>query len=309
MAHTSWLDRSVVFSFDRTGFRRHARRFASEPERDLRGADVLITGGTAGIGLGVAEALAGRGARCTLWARRAEVGEPVAASLGGRFTGLDLADLPSVAAAAHAADLPRLAGVALNAGAMPLQRTLTAQGHELMWASQVLGHLLLVRILRARGLLGPEARVVWVASGGLYTQRLDLSDLTWAERPYRRHVAYANAKRAQLLLSQHLAAAWPEVPMACMHPGWVATEAVARSMPVFHALTRPILRDRAAGADTVAWLIAREAPPEPGRFWFDRAVVPEHLRAATREAAADRDALVAQAFADTDPYLQREASP
>lgn len=297
----SWLDRaldaSVVLSFDRTGFRRHARAFPRDAERDLHGHDVLITGGTAGIGLAAAEALAARGARVTAWARDARKAAAVEA-LGGRFTPVDLGDLDAVRAAADAWAGPPPAAIVLNAGAMPLERTLTPQGHELVWASQVLGHLALLRRLRARGRLGPDTRVVWVSSGGMYLAPLDLHDLR-CERSYQRHAVYARAKRAQVELSRLLAARWPEVWTGAMHPGWVDTDAVRQSMPVFRALTAPILRSAPEGADTIVWLAATARPLPSGRFWFDRAEAPTAPRSGPAPDDAAREALWAEVDAAT----------
>ncbi len=295
----AFLDRTVVASFDRTGFERHARAFTAGPWRELSGSRVLVTGGTAGIGLAAARGLAECGAHPVLWGRREETGRVAADEVGGDFCSVDLADLEAVRQAAWQVE-GSLSGILLNAGAMPLERRLSPQGHEQMWASQVLGHLLLLRILKARGLLGSTTRVVWVASGGMYLQPLDLSDLTW-ERGYRRHTVYANAKRAQVMLACHLATLWPEVPMASMHPGWVETSAVALSMPVFFRLTRPILRTPAQGADTAVWWLACEEAQASGRFWFDRAAVTEHLGRRTRRS--DADALVREVFGATEAFL------
>lgn len=304
----SLLDRSIVFSFDATGFRRHQRNFATESERDLQNQDVLITGGTAGIGEAAARALVERGARVTLWARNPTRGKQAADRIGAAFTPVDLGDLETVANAAREFTPRALAAVVLNAGAMPLTRTLTNAGHELIWASQVLGHLMILRVLHARGLLGPETRVIWVSSGGMYSQRLDLSDLTWANG-YQRHTAYANAKRAQVMLGEQLAVRWPTVPMAVMHPGWVQTDAVKHSMPLFYALTRPILRTPAQGADTIVWLAARKQTPRSGLFWLDRTPQPTHLRSATKSPPADTTALVGQLFADTDVWMTAAENP
>ena len=292
-----WLDRSLVFSFDRTGYRRHARSFsADEPERDLRGRPLLITGGTRGIGLAAAHALARRGARPILWSRDPRVGQAAAAACGGAFTSVDLGDLEAVTRAAAGVAAP-LAGVVLNAGSMPRTLTRTAAGHEQMWASQVLGHLQLLRALRARGALAADARVVWVASGGLYSQRL-------GERPvqYQRHRWYAAAKRAQVVLSAALAERWPDLWMGAMHPGWVDTEALAEGMPLFRRLTLPVLRTPDQGADTIVWLQRVASPPSSGRFWFDRREAPLHLTARTHDTPVARAAEVEALFAAThDP--------
>lgn len=297
----SWLhralDASVVLSFDRTGFRRHARAFVAQPERDLRGAEVIVTGGTAGIGLAAATALAARGARVTAWARGAARASAVEA-LGGRFTPVDLGDLDAVRAAADAWSGPPPAAVLLNAGAMPLQRTLSPQGHELVWASQVLGHVALLRRLHARGRLGPQTRVVWVSSGGMYLAPLDLHDLR-CERGYQRHAVYARAKRAQVELNHLLAERWPEVWTGAMHPGWVDTEAVRLSMPVFRAVTAPILRTPEEGADTLVWLAATASALPSGRFWFDRAEAPSAPRSGPPPGEAERRALWAEVDSST----------
>ncbi len=301
----SALDRSIVFSFDRTGYARHARTFRDDA-RDLRGREVLVTGGTRGIGRAITERLAARGARVTVWGRTDADARATASALGlpEPVVG-DLGDLEAAGrvVAGFVAAGRRFDALVLNAGAMPLTRTLTPQGHELTWASQVLGHWLLVRGLRDAGLLD-GARVVWMASGGLYMQRLDLRDLTWSRRRYQRHTAYANAKRAQTLLTERLQReSGHRLWVGVTHPGWVDTGAVALSMPLFHRLTGPILRTPAQGADTAAWMVETAAALPGGRFWFDRAEVPFHLRRDTVTRAGDAEKLDAVVDAAVGPFL------
>jgi NAD(P)-dependent dehydrogenase (short-subunit alcohol dehydrogenase family) len=161
---------------------------------------------------------------------------------------------------------------------------------------------LLLRILRERGLLTAIICVIWVSSGGMYLQRLDLRDLT-AARSYQRHTVYANAKRAQVMLARHLAERWSEPLSASMHPGWVDTDAVRHSMPVFRLLTAPILRTPDQGADTIVWLATTAERPATGRFWFDRTAVSEHRVDRTRASEDDLQSLVDHVFTATDPYL------
>jgi len=300
-----WLDRSVVFSFDQTGFRRHSRHFGPERDRDLAGMTCLVTGGTRGIGLAAAQALAERGASSLLWSRNTGRGREAAERIGGEFSSVDLGDLKAVSRAAWSLQAEKLGAVVLNAGSMPRERLLSPQGSEIMWSSQVMGHLLLLRILRRRGLLNSGTRVVWVSSGGMYLQRLDLSDLGCASG-YRRHQAYANVKRAQVILSAELARRWPEVVSAAMHPGWVDTEAVRHSMPVFRVLTSPILRQAPAGADTIVWLVSSRDAVESGRFWFDRKAVPVHWSARTRQEPAEVARLMEVLFQATDAFVEEE---
>lgn len=288
------LDASIVWSFDRTGWERHRKRFDNAPTRVLSGEEALVTGGGSGIGYAAAAGLIAQGVRTTIWGRRASATESAAAALGARPLTADLSDLARVK---HLLEAWRpttpLAALILNAGAMPNTLTHTAQGHECIWASQVLGHLLLLRTLAARGDLAPGCRVVWVASGGLYLQRLDLTDLTWAQRPYNKYAAYANAKRAQLILTSmlHDALADHSLHLSCMHPGWVDTPALRTAMPWFQTLLNQTLRDASAGADTMLWLVTTREPVAGGKFWFDREEVPAHLWWRTRETPQDREAL------------------
>ena len=56
-----------------------------------------------------------------------------------------------------------------------------------------------------------------------------------------------------------------------MHPGWADTAGVRNWMPLFRALTRPVIRTPEQGADTIVWLGgAREAVETTGLFWHDR---------------------------------------
>lgn len=257
--------------FGRPGFRRHLAQGPPLVPRDLRGR-VLITGGTRGIGRAAAEGLAGLGASITIWGRDVAEGQRVADALDGAFDRVDLGDLEAVRQAADAVHGP-LDAVVLNAGAMPLARRLTPQGHELVWGAQVLGHVQLLRRLRSAGRLGGSTRVVWVTSGGMYLRRLELDDLR-RDRGYQRHAVYANAKRAQAVLNAALAERWPELWTGAMHPGWADTAGVQHSMPWFRRLTRPILRDAGEGADTIVWLVAQQGPLPTGRLWFDRSEAP-----------------------------------
>jgi hypothetical protein len=82
------------------------------------------------------------------------------------------------------------------------------------------------------------------------------------------------------------------VRFAAMHPGWADTPGLQRSLPRFHRLTRPLLRDDRQGADTIVWLATAPAAEVPGgRFWHDRRPRPTHRLPRTHESAEDRRAL------------------
>jgi NAD(P)-dependent dehydrogenase (short-subunit alcohol dehydrogenase family) len=294
------VDPTVVLSFDRSGFLVHSLRFhPGDLEVDLSGRRCLVTGANSGIGFETAQALAELGAEVVLLCRSAERGEAAAERIrertGSRALRVEALDVSSLAAVREVG--AKLAGEPVdvlvhNAGVLPAERTLTAEGLELTWATHVAGPHLLTKLLRPALERGAGARVIWVSSGGMYTRRLRLDDVHWKKRrPYDGVVAYAETKRAQVVLAE----LWAEklrrtgVVVNAMHPGWADTPAVASSLPRFHALTRPLLRTPAEGADTVVWLAAAERAREhTGRFFFDREARRTHWLPGTRESEADR---------------------
>ena len=276
----------MIGSFDRIGYRRHARSFrAADLDVRLDGRRCLVTGGNAGLGRCTAQMLAERGARVHLLCRNAGRAEAARDELR-RLTGnpevhadvLDVSDLASIRRYVAAADDAPVDVLVHNAGLLPAERTVTADGLELTFATHVAGPHLLTRLLASRLRASADARVIFVSSGGMYTQRLSLDDVGWERRPYDGVRAYAQTKRMQVVLARAWAAPFTGSPVSgyAMHPGWADTGGVQTSLPRFHQVTRTILRTPEEGADTIAWLAIRQPPPPSGRFWFDRAEVSEH---------------------------------
>jgi NAD(P)-dependent dehydrogenase (short-subunit alcohol dehydrogenase family) len=202
-----------------------------------------------------------------------------------------VADLDDVRrfAASLAAEVPDLHAVVHNAGAMPPERTESPQGFELSMAVHLLGPVVMTEALR-----GPLAggRVVLVSSGGMYSQPLRADDPAYRTGDYSPTTSYARSKRWQVEMAPLLAERWSvdAITVATMHPGWADTPGVQGSLPRFRALTRPVLRDDAQGADTSIWLAAVEPAPPTGRFWHDRVERPTHLRRRTRPSDETRAA-------------------
>ncbi|WP_249011740.1 SDR family NAD(P)-dependent oxidoreductase [Conexibacter sp. DBS9H8] len=300
------LDRTIVLGYSRPGYHLRARHW---PDADglprLDGRRIAVTGATSGLGEATAQALAGLGAEVALLVRSTERGAEVARSIAGAgpaagpgaisVHACDLSSLASVRACAAelVADGRPLDGLINNAGVMAPQRTLSADGIELTFATNVVGPFLLTNLLVGALAAAPAGRVVTVSSGGMYGQRIDVGDLQ-RERDYRAVSAYAASKRAQVILTGLWARRWAPIGVGAhaMHPGWADTPGVRDALPRFHRLTRPLLRTPAEGADTTVWLAGADpAVLGSGGFWHDRRRRPVHLLARTRETEAERAGL------------------
>ena len=314
------LDASIVLSFDRTGFQRHAASFApTDLVVDLTGRVCLVTGANSGIGYETALALATRGATVWLLCRNARRGSDAAQAIR-RQTGsrrvhtatLDLSDLGAIRRFARDLTVRTVDVLVHNAGVLPDTRADSPEGHELTLATHVLGPNLLTRLLLPKLKRADDPRVVFVSSGGMYSQRLSLADVEWHERPYDGVVAYAQTKRMQVVLAQELAVELgPQgINVNSMHPGWGDTPSVRSSLPRFWTVMQHRLRTPAQAADTVIWLAASPAARgKSGRFWFDRVPRSTHLLPWTRESRAERTALLSLCAASCeDAQLKRAKS-
>jgi dehydrogenase/reductase SDR family member 12 len=291
------LDRSVVGGYTRLGIR--ARRAAGwpadPPPGALAGTVAAVTGGGSGLGTATAAGLAGLGASVLLvvrdTARAAAAVDRVRDRVPGAEVGLlrcDLSDLDDVrrAAAELRERAPALRTLVHNAGVLPARRAESAQRHEITLATHVLGPLLLTE--RALPTLA-GGRVVFVSSGGMYTQRLPVDDPEYLSGTYKGATAYARSKRLQVAFTPLLARRWAGVDVHAMHPGWADTPGVTSSLPGFSRLLGPALRTAEEGADTAVWLAAADPAPPTGRFWHDRRPRPEYFVPGTGHAAADLD--------------------
>lgn len=284
----------VPLSFGEPGLRLRRRGFAELGRID--GRHIVITGANSGIGRAATEALVSRGACVTMVCRdrgRAEAARAEIEAVTGRAGQLviercDMASLDDVARLGARLRDP-IDVVIHNAGVLPPKRIETEDRLELTWATHVAGPHLLMRLLRPR--LASTARIVLVSSGGMYLAPLVAPAMV--PEPYDGVRAYAFTKRAQVVLAELWAERDPQGPrVVAMHPGWVDTAAVRASLPRFHALTRPLLRDPAGGADTLDWLAACPlALLQHGGFYFDRRQRSTHVFPWLRDRAELREEL------------------
>lgn len=303
------LDWAVVPGYTALGYRLRSRGWDEIPPDTLTGRTVLVTGATSGIGEAAVERLARLGARVHMVARTRDRGVAARKRIAARLSDAgqearsrlelelcDLSDLDAVRSLAVQvlARAPALHGVLHNAGVLPGTRQRSGQGHELAFATNVLGPFLLTNLLLPALRAEPPSRVVLVSSGGMYTARLQLDDLELNRREYDGARVYAHTKRIEVMLAE----LWAErergsgVSFASLHPGWVDTPGLETSLPRFHRFLRPLLRDPDQGADTGVWLLATQAAElQPGAFWHDRRPRPRHRVPWTRSSRAEADQL------------------
>ena len=224
---------------------------------DESGRVAIVTGSNTGLGYDTARVLAARGARVVMAVRDTAKGDAAAArirelSKGAEVTvhELDLGSLASVRAAAAelAAAHPRIDLLINNAGVMYPPKQNTADGFELQFGTNHLGHFALTGLL-LKNLLGVDgSRVVAVASiAHNIRAKIDFADLQWETRRYDRVASYGQSKLANLMftydLQRRLAAAKAKTIAVAAHPGVAATELV-RHVP-------------GAGLPGVSWLSGR----------------------------------------------------
>jgi dehydrogenase/reductase SDR family member 12 len=300
------LDRTVVAGYTHVGYRIRMGMWSPADLQPMDGKVVLVTGATAGLGLAAAESFARLGAAVRLLARSEERGEHARAEIVDRSGNsdvqvslCDLSDLKAVRrfASRFSAEAPSLDVLVNNAGALTSERTLSVDGVELTFATNVLGPFLLTNLLIPLLKKSAPARIINVSSGGMYTRRIQAGDLQTAREEFDGAAVYARTKRAQVILTE----LWAErlkgtgIVVHAMHPGWADTPGLKAALPVFYRATRRLLRTPQQGADTIVWLGAAPQPARSsGGFWHDRRERPTHRVPWTKETLKDREQLWAE---------------
>ncbi len=299
------LDRSIALGYGNVGLavRRRLPDWPAELPR-MDGKVALVTGAASGLGLAAANGFAQLGASVRVLGRNGQRAEAARAQLLENVPGADVhavaCDISSLAEIAQftarfKANEDRLDVLVNNAGVMPQERTRSVDGHELTFATHVLAPFALTRQLADLMQASAPARVINVSSGGMYGESIPSGDFESDHASYSAKRFYARTKREEVVITEELAGRLQGrgIVVHSMHPGWADTEGVRQWLPVFRAVTRPIIRDPAAGADTIVWMGAADEPlHSTGRFWHDRRARPTNYRlGASPDSEQDRRAL------------------
>ncbi|MFD9459560.1 oxidoreductase [Streptomyces sp. NPDC060027] len=203
---------------------------------DQRGRTAVVTGANSGLGYVTARELARQGARvvlaCRSEVRGTEAVDRLVAEVPGadvEFIRLDLGELDSVREFASVCErtLDRLDLLVNNAGVMALPLGRTADGFEIQFGVNHLGHFALTGLLLPMIAETPGARIVTLSSMVHALSNIDIDDLNSEKGPYRRWIAYARSKTANLLftheLARRLSRAGSDAVAAAAHPGYAST--------------------------------------------------------------------------------------
>jgi NAD(P)-dependent dehydrogenase (short-subunit alcohol dehydrogenase family) len=208
---------------------------------DQSGRLAVVTGANSGLGLITARDLSRAGARVIMACRNTAKGEDAAGQIRSEVPGadvevaaLDLGSLDSVRsfAAGLGGQVPDL--LINNAGVMAPPRSETADGFELQFGTNHLGHFALTGLLIGAMEGRENARVVTLSSGAARIGRINFDDLNWTEG-YSRWRAYGQSKLANLVfmieLNRRLQASGSSVLSMGAHPGYAATNLQSAAAP------------------------------------------------------------------------------
>jgi NAD(P)-dependent dehydrogenase (short-subunit alcohol dehydrogenase family) len=254
-------------------------KWTSEQIPDQTGRTAIVTGANSGLGLSTARELARCGANVVLACRNVEKGERARSEIADAVSAdaamriavekLDLASLASVRefASQFSAAHDGLDLLVNNAGVMAPPRRETADGYELQFGTNVLGHFALTAQLIGLMHDREDARVVTVSSNAHKMGRINFDDLQSARR-YMRWTAYAQSKLGDLSfaleLDRRLRASGSGVKSLAAHPGYAATNLQTAAPPLFDRLVMIVTNAVVAQSADMGALPILFAATEPG---------------------------------------------
>ena len=243
---------------------------------DQTGRTAAVTGANSGLGLVTARELARAGARVVLACRNLDKGHAAVDEIRAavpeaqlQLEELDLASLASVRGFADRfrATHDRLDLLINNAGVMAPPRRRTADGFELQFGTNHLGHFALTTALLDRMEGREDARVVTLSSTAHKMGRINFDNLA-GDRHYFRWNAYGQSKLANLLfaleLDRRLRAAGSTVKSLAAHPGYAATNLQSAGPPMVDRLVMKVGNALVAQSDEMGALPILYAATEPG---------------------------------------------
>jgi retinol dehydrogenase-12 len=262
---------------------------------DLAGRTFLVTGANAGIGYATAQDLAARGGRVFVACRSAAKGETAVAAIRAaadsdqvRLLRLDLADLASVRqCAAEFLALGEPLHVLINNAGVGGVRGLTADGFEIHFGVNHLGHFALTQALLPLLLRSAPARIVAVASDSHYQAKgIDFAELRNRTKGITGLSEYAVSKLCNVLFAAELGPAGKTgVAAYSLHPGVVASQIWRRVPWPEQIFPRRMLTIEEGARTSLSCATSAEVAGESGGY-YDRCRPAEPSKLVTPELAA-----------------------
>lgn len=278
--------------FNQTGYLKHAKDYK---DFDLGGVDLtgkvyIVTGSNSGIGKEIAKYVAKQGATLYMACRSVDRAnkardEIIEESKNDKVEVLQVdCSLESSVRACweefmkRQGDNPRLDGLVCNAGVLLNEKTLTPEGIEVTFACHFLFGSYLLGSLALPLLNSTKGRIVFLTSAGMLNTKFPGFEIAASLKgKYNGNLAYAYAKRGQVLLAERWAALNPDIKVVSSHPGWTLTPAVDAAYGDQKKYLEP-MRTPWQGAEGTAWLLACPAEEiESGAFYLDRKPQVKHM--------------------------------
>lgn len=270
-----------------------------EKRTGMKGKICLVTGATSGIGEESAQTLAAMGATVIVGARNEEKAAATVARIrvetGNPNVEYVLADLSVQAqirelAKQVAARYPRLDVLLNNAGGMYMRRHESADGFELVWATNHLNYFLLTHLLLPMIEKSAAGRIVNVASRAHFQGKINFDDLQ-STKGYSPMKVYGQSKLANILFTRELARRLDgsTVTANAVHPGLVATS-FAQNSKIARMIGKLVLRGARTpkkGAETLVYLASSpEVEGVSGEYFADMKIARSSEASKDMEVAA-----------------------
>jgi len=291
--------------FTQTGYIKHLSKYKTSVQNspsirigqegsdgvDLSDKVVIITGANSGIGKELATYAAAKGAKLYMFCRSKERAEKAKNEIMNATSSdsveivlIDLSELASVRSAVKElqAKEKKVDAIVCNGGVLLNEKQTTKEGNEVTFASHLLGgSYLLSQLLIPQLHAAEDPRIIFVSSGGMYnTPFPDWSTATssaGATHDYDGNLAYAYAKRGQVLLAEEYAKLYPTIKTVSCHPGWSRTAAVDLAYGEGVKYLEP-MRTAWQGAEGIGWLMGvKGGQLTSGAFYLDRDPQQKHL--------------------------------
>lgn len=293
--------------FTQSGYLRHVRAYdfpvqsradicrgAGADGADLSEKCVVVTGANSGLGKQMATYAASKGANVYMVCRSKERADKARSEIveltsneNVKVILADVGELEQVKKAVRElqSNEERVDCLVCNAGVLLNSKQVTSSGAEATISSHLIGgSYLLTKLLtpqlKASVTKGNDPRVIFITSAGMYLTKMPswpIATSTASDKEYDGVMAYAYAKRGQVILAEELAKENDGITYLTAHPGWSDTAAVDDAFGSDKKYLEP-LRTQWTGAEGLTWLLhAQKKSLQNGSFYLDRMIQPKHI--------------------------------